>query len=87
MNKSNPNDGKRTADEQPCRQDGDSNGSNTLPLEPNHQHPRHCPQEADRYYERLRHGEKDLSDFGAREWGLLAYWYPGVITSAGGRRS
>lgn len=85
MSEFNTNDGKRTADEQPCRQDGDTNGSETLLLEPTHEHPRHYPKEAHRYYERVRHGEQDLSDYGARVWGLLAYWYPGVITSAGGR--
>jgi len=56
----------------------------TLPDEPAHEHPRPYAREADRLKTRLDAGEVTLDELGAREYGLLAYWVPSVVTGNGG---
>lgn len=80
-----PSHGKdATADDRPDHADHDDDPPGDLPPEPNPEHPRHYRSEADRWYKRLKSGIATGDDLGAREWGLVAYWYPWVVTDDGG---
>lgn len=73
-----------TADERPDDRDPGGSPADALPPEPNPEHPEHYQDEARMWYKRLKSGRWDGDDLGAREWGLLAYWYPWVFTDDGG---
>ena len=54
-------------------------GSEVLPAEPNHHHPKHDLEGARRTFEGVRSGRRRPDDLTARQYGLLAYWYPCVV--------
>jgi hypothetical protein len=74
----------RTADERPDDRDPGGAEADALPSDPNPEHPAYYEAEAHRTYKRLKAGGWDGDDLGARKWGLLAYWYPWVLTDDGG---
>ena len=58
---------------------GDENAERAvsdLPDEPNPEHPKHDYDGAHRAYKWLKSGRRDWDDLGAREYGLLLWWYP-----------
>ncbi len=84
MSKSSLLSKERAADDRPDRHDHADDPPGDLPAEPNPEHPRLYQREARRVFKRVKAGMYDGSDLGAREWGLLAYWYPDVVGLNGG---
>ena len=81
----NHNSASRSAE---SHHDGLTGDDGELPPSPNVEHPRHDQEGARRAKERLDGGGRTVDDLSAREYGLLAYWYPSVLfdrETTGGR--
>lgn len=79
LRKSYPEHHRRIVGGENHRRAGSPGDSGTLPPEPNVEDLANDREGARRVKERLDEGRQTTDDLSAREYGLLAYWYPSVL--------
>ena len=83
MHYSHADPDKRDARAEPADDTSRTGDSGALPPEPNPEHPKHDREGAHRTFKLLKSSRWTSDDLTARQYGLIAYWYPWLVPSDG----
>ena len=76
-----PHNEKRTEANRSTDDTSRTGDTGALPPEPNPEHPKHDREGAHRTFKRLKSTRWTSDDLTARQYGLIAYWYPWLVPS------
>jgi len=83
MTYSTTHDEKRSPTNRSTDDTSRTGDSGALPAEPNPEHPKHDREGAHRTFKLLKSSRWTSDHLTARQYGLIAYWYPWLVPSDG----